>query len=311
MPKEDEENEQEKNNINNINNFYHEEINMESKNINSNIHPGICSALKGLRSKQIKRLLNIFIINIDKLNYISFENEVNEKDKNIISEESEQNKDKKEKEKEKEKESIKRKDNKKTTNRSLISKKIENSKEKSPKKVNEDESKDKNKKTEKNEIKEEKDTKIIDDKNKNKNEEKEKEKEKKIVEYDTYLGTKEIFTILSLIGVNVLTNEMEEKIDNELKDKYIMNKYLKKNDFLEYKFWFETFFEYLNEKNEKGDEIKGMQNIKEFLFDIWKNDDNSTDFDFKKFLDILKVNKYVTDCVDFKDIRYYDIIFEQ
>ena len=105
---------------------------------------------------------------------------------------------------------------------------------------------------------------------------------------------------------------MEEKIDNDLKDKYFMNKYLNKKDFMEYKFWFEIFFEYLNHKNDNDNEdiSKKNQNIKEFLFDIWKNDDKSTYFDFKKFLDVLKINKYVTDYVDFNDVRYYDIIFE-
>ena len=127
------------------------------------------------------------------------------------------------------------------------------------------------------------------------------------------MNTKEIFTILVLIGVNVLTNEMEDKIENDLKDKYFMNKYLHKKDFIEYKFWFESFFEYLNHKNENDNEDinKGNLNIKEFLFDMWKNDDNSTYFDFKKFLDVLNINKYVTDYVDFNDVRYYDIIFEQ
>ena len=129
------------------------------------------------------------------------------------------------------------------------------------------------------------------------------------------MNTKEIFTILSLIGVNVLTKEMEEKIENELKDKYYMNKYLNKNDFFQYEFWFESFFEYLNDNSEDISEDirdnKAGQDLKEFLFDIWKNDDNSPYFDFKKFLDVLKINKYVTDYVDFSEVRYYDIIFEQ
>ena len=117
--------------------------------------------------------------------------------------------------------------------------------------------------------------------------------------------------MLSLIGINVLTSEMAEKIENELKDKYIMNKYLIKKDFVEYKFWFESFFEYLNDKQENEDKNNGSKIIKEFLFDIWKSDDNSTYFDFKQFLDALKVNKYITDYVDFNEVKYYDIIFEK
>ena len=88
-----------------------------------------------------------------------------------------------------------------------------------------------------------------------------------------------------------------------------MKKYLTKNNFLEYKFWFEPFFDYLNDKKENEDMYKGMRNIKEFLFDIWKIDNNSNYIDFKKFIEVLKVNKYVTDFADFNDIRYYDIIF--
>ena len=310
-------------NINiNINNFYNEEINIDNSKYNQNYsinnYPSICKALKSLRAKQIQRIFDIFIINIEKLNYISFENEIIEKDKNIISEESENNKDKKD---EKEKDLLKRKDKKKTTNRTTKNRDSIREKSLRKKSIQEDDpkSKDKNKRkdTLKEEIKEVKeeekeDKKAKDDKNK-KDEEKEKEKEKNNIEYEIYLNTKEIFTVLALIGVNVLTNEMEEKIENELKDKYFMNKYLNKKDFIEYKFWFESFFEYLNHKNENENEDinKGYLNIKEFLFDIWKNDENSTYFDFKKFLDVLKINKYVTDYVDFNDVRYYDIIFEQ
>ena len=112
------------------------------------------------------------------------------------------------------------------------------------------------------------------------------------------------------MGVKVLTYEMEEKIENELKDKYILDKYLTKKDFIEYKFWFETFFDYLDGKNENEDKIKGASIIKEFLFDVWKNDDNSSYFDFKKFLEALKVNKYITDYADMNGIKYYDSLFE-
>ena len=288
-----------------INNLYNGEI-----NDNPNFYPAICKALKNLRAKQIQKILDIFIINIEKINYISFEKIINTKE-NIISEENEFNKEKKEIEKD----LIKRKDRKKVTNKTIRNKKNEESKDKNIKKdINEDKSKDKNKKSEEftlKEIKEEDVKKVIDDKSQN-NKEKEKEEEKEIeknIEYETFLNTKEIFTILALIGVNVLTIEMEEKIDNELKEKYIMKKYLTKNNFLEYKFWFEPFFDYLNDKKENEDMYKGMRNIKEFLFDIWKIDNNSNYIDFKKFIEVLKVNKYVTDFADFNDIRYYDIIF--
>ena len=303
----------------NINSYYNEEITGDKNNqINKTIYPGISNALKNLRAKQIQRILDIFVIHIDKLNYISFDNEIiNDKDNDNINNEEEENE-------EQEKDSIKRKDKKKPTNKISKNKKNEDFKERiSRKSINTDLFKDKKNNEEKKvtklkEIKEE--TKINEkEKEKEKNEKLEKEKienekienEKNKIEYEIYLNTKEIFTILSLIGVNVLTNEMEQKIENELKDKYFMNKYLNKNDFLEYKFWFESFFEYLNDKNEDENKNKGGKDIKEFLFDVWKNDDNSSYFDFKKFLEVLKINKYVTDYVDFNEVRYYDIIFEQ
>ena len=133
------------------------------------------------------------------------------------------------------------------------------------------------------------------------------EEKKEIMEYNKYLNTKEIFTMLSLIGVNLLTSEEEEKIEKDLKNKLIMNKYLTKSDFLEYHFWFESFFNYYT--NNKIEENNGNNIIKEFLFDIWKNGENSSYFDFNKFLSILKISKYVTDFSDFNELKYYDVIF--
>ena len=91
-----------------------------------------------------------------------------------------------------------------------------------------------------------------------------------------------------------------------------MDKYLTKKDFMEYIFWFESFFEYVNDKSKMDDDknINNSKHIKEFLFDIWKNDDNSTYFDFKKFLEVLRSNRYVTDLTN-NEVRYYDIIFDK
>ena len=55
--------------------------------------------------------------------------------------------------------------------------------------------------------------------------------------------------------------------------------------------------------------VPGGKMIKEFLFDLWKNDENSSYFNFDKFFNSLKVNKYVTDFTDFNEVRYYDIVF--
>ena len=140
----------------------------------------------------------------------------------------------------------------------------------------------------------------------------EEEEKKETIEYNTYLSTKEIFTMIPLIGVNILTPEIEEKIEKEIKDKLIMEKYLTKKDFLEYHFWFEPFFEYyIYDKIDEKEGITGSKMIKEFLFDLWKNDENSTYFDFNIFFDVLRINKYVTDLMDFNEVKYYDIIFSK
>ena len=231
--------------------------------------------------KQIKRIYNCFTFNIEQFNYIKqniiSENKI-EKEKKGVKKENE-NKEKKDIKMNKRK-TIKRKSSILKTNES-------NQLSLSKEKIIKDETKEKNN-----------------------NQSINIEEKKEDIEYNIYLNTKEIFTILSLIGVNVLTPEIEEEIEKNLKDKLIIGKYLNKKDFLEYKFWFESFFEYYNHDKIDNDEgIIGNKIIKEFLFDLWKNDENSTFFNFQKFLNVMKINKYVTDLIDFNNIKYYDIIF--
>jgi len=285
-------------NINiNINDFYNEEIYIEHKynpiSDSNSIYPAISKALKGLRTKQIQRIFDVFVVNINQMNYIDMEKE-RQKDKEYFK--------KLEDELNKEEEMDKRRKSKKASMIKNENLKLKE-KEKSPSM-----GKDKDNKNENN-LEEQKDTEHQNISIKDKIEEKEKDIN---IEYETYLGTKEIFTILSLIGVNILNSEIEEKIEKELKDKYIMDKYLTKKDFMEYIFWFEPFFEYINDKSKRDNDksIINNKSIKEFLFDIWKNDDNSTYFDFKKFLDVLRSNRYVTDLTN-NEVRYYDIIFEK
>ena len=163
----------------------------------------------------------------------------------------------------------------------------------------------------------------IEHKNETKNDEnnnKEMNKEDK-KEYEVYLNTKEIFTILALIGCKVLNTIEEENIFKELKDKLISEKYLSKRDFFVYYFWFEQDLEYQNQ-NLKQEEImykksrKNMRdnnnriNIKEFIFNLWK-DEKGSSMDFAKFISILKINRYMTDINAFKEEKYYNIIFEK
>ena len=50
-------------------------------------------------------------------------------------------------------------------------------------------------------------------------------------------------------------------------------------------------------------------NIKDFLFNLWK-DEKGKNIDFGKLINILKINRYMTDINAFKDERYYNLIFE-
>ena len=143
------------------------------------------------------------------------------------------------------------------------------------------------------------------------------------VEYEIYLNTSEIFTILPLIGCRVLNMMEEEQINNNLKSKLIRGKYLLKKDFMEYHFWFEQDFEYqkedilfqqmIEENNKQHNSNLGLEenkkmNIKEFLFNIWK-DEKGNKMDFQKFISVLKINKYITDLNSLNEQSYYDVIF--
>ena len=107
----------------------------------------------------------------------------------------------------------------------------------------------------------------IENKNKNKKEENNNQdnniEEKN--EYEIYLNTNEIFTILALIGCKVLNTIEEENIFKDLKDKLISEKYLAKKDYFEYNFWFEKDLEYQNQisKQEEVLSKKSKKNTKD------------------------------------------------
>jgi cobalamin biosynthesis protein CobT len=208
------------------------------------------------------------------------------------------------KEKIKEKEKEKEKDDKKENNNSITDKKEndENTKK--------EENNENNNKEKENNINEEKDA---------------ENKEEKIVEYETYLNTPEIFTILPLIGCRILNLIEEEHLMNDLKEKLIRGRYLSKSDFMEYHFWFEPDFEYQNEdimfqqmlEENKDNNNLGVEdynkskkmNVKEFLFNLWK-DEKGDKMDFQQFIGVLKINKYITDLNALKEQNYYNIIFK-
>ena len=120
----------------------------------------------------------------------------------------------------------------------------------------------------------------------------ERKNEEKDVEYETYIKTPDIFTLLSLINSTILTTEKEEQILKYFKDKLINGKYITKNEFMKYHFWFEKFFYYYknNNMNEIDDELKDNEkdvkmNIKDLLFALWN--DGNDNINLKKLLEVL------------------------
>ena len=143
----------------------------------------------------------------------------------------------------------------------------------------------------------------------------EKKEEKIMLEYETYLKYKEIFTILALIGCEILTVQEEEKIIMELNNKIINKNFLNKKDFFEYNFWFQKYFDYqdyLNNENNEWilDDYKDKKmNIKDLLFEIWK-DDNGNNINIRQLLSILKIGKYITDLNNNNNKKYFDLLFK-
>ena len=143
-----------------------------------------------------------------------------------------------------------------------------------------------------------------------------KSDENKINEYEDYIKTPEIFTILSLLGCEILTQEIEEEINSYFKDILIQKKYLDRNDYMKYNFWFEKKFEYQNQQlnitNEGNEGLKTEEknekiNIKKFLFELWK-EENGNNFNLKKFLKVLKISNYITDFDGYSHKKYFDIL---
>jgi hypothetical protein len=159
-------------------------------------------------------------------------------------------------------------------------------------------------------------------------------------EYDKYIDTSKIFTILALIGADILTEHREKELMRELKFKLVKNKFLAKHEFIRHKFWFENNFHFndfciINKKNSvtlsktprkitrqktknftnspfkaerknKEDEQKNF-NIKDLLYNIWL-DEKENMFNFREFLDVLRISNYTTKSDKDEEI-YFDIIF--
>ena len=117
--------------------------------------------------------------------------------------------------------------------------------------------------------------------------------------YEEYINYGGIFTIISIIGSNVIPDSEIDNIENEFKDKLIKGNFILKEDFYNYKFWFEND-EYLLDK---------IDSLKDFLFDIWK-DEKGEYFNINAFLDCVEPEKH---CGKIKDnillFDYYNFAF--
>ena len=117
--------------------------------------------------------------------------------------------------------------------------------------------------------------------------------------YEEYINYGQFFTIIALIGSQVINYNEIEMINNEFKDKFIKGNYIIKDDFLNYKFWFEND-NYLEGK---------IDSLKEFLFDIWK-DEKGELFNLKEFINCINPEKYGGKKKDkILLIDYYNFVF--
>ena len=101
--------------------------------------------------------------------------------------------------------------------------------------------------------------------------------------YEDYIDIGGIFTIISIIGSQVLSRKDKANIENEFKDKIIKGNYISKNDFMNYHFWFEDD-EYLHKKDHQI-------SVKDLLFDIWK-DEKGVNMNLKNFIYCLSNEKH-------------------
>ena len=272
----------------------------------------ICDGLKGINTKKIFKLFNLYHIPVEiheqehkKENENENENEkgdLNKEDaKNGTLEKVNENEEEhKADEENKNEEENKDKDKEKEEN------KIEDNKEKEEGNENKHEEENNSENDEKEDTKDN-------------NENKENKEEEKKVEYETYIKLKDLFTILSLIGCQILTVDEDDKINKELKDKIVKNGFLTKEDFMEYNFWFEKYFDYQNNLDNLNDEEyewiidehkDKRMTIKDFLFELWK-DDTGNSINIKKILSILKIGNYITDISNNDNKKYYDVILDQ
>ena len=118
--------------------------------------------------------------------------------------------------------------------------------------------------------------------------------------YEEYVNYGGFFTVISIIGSKVIEKKEIDIINNYFKDKISKGCFIKKDDFLNYKFWFEDD-DYLKDK---------IENVKLFLFDIWK-DEKEELFNLKEFLYSIGIEKLEGKLLKDRIIRidYYNFAF--
>ena len=117
--------------------------------------------------------------------------------------------------------------------------------------------------------------------------------------YEEYVNYGGFFTVISIIGSKVIEKKEIDIINNYFKDKISKGCFIKKDDFLNYKFWFEDD-EYLIDK---------IESLKQFLFEIWQ-DEKGELFNLKEFLYSLSPEKLGNNSKDnIVKFDYYNYAF--
>ena len=99
--------------------------------------------------------------------------------------------------------------------------------------------------------------------------------------FEEYIHYGSVITIIALIGSKVISTSEIKNIESDYNDKLIKGSYISKENFINYKFWFEDD-KYLEGK---------IELLKELLFDIWQ-DEKGECFNLKEFLNTFDLRKH-------------------
>ena len=119
---------------------------------------------------------------------------------------------------------------------------------------------------------------------------------------DDYINFSEVFTFIALAGVEVITEENFENLEKNFGCKLINGNLIKKEEFYEYKFWFEK---------ENDTAVKDAEfGIKDLIYNIWKVEDDGKElFNFSNFIGIINNKRYFSETSPEKIQKYFDYIY--